>query len=363
MSTRRGAVSVSLCLSLWTSSIFLARAQTRVETRIVSDSELVRVPVIVFDDKGAVATNLQKSDFRLFEDGVQQQIRSLDRERVPVSFVIVADLSSSMNEKIPFVQDAALSLIDTAQQMTRVQDEYSVLGVGKRTRLLVPFTSDQQDLEKRLPLLLTDTGESTALFDGMWLAVSTAETDSMNEHRAMVVITDGGDNHSRYNLRETKKLLEESDVPVFAVVAGPSFEFGHFFSLPQPKPDGSPSSHGPNGGAPNLPINAGTGYHIGPAERRGPHNMKVLAEASGGGVFTARREEDLPRIVRTIGFALRYRYILTYAPVHDSAAAQERTALRNSTVHKIFLELYPREKFTKYSAPYYKHTYRSQVNQ
>jgi Ca-activated chloride channel family protein len=356
MTIWRGAVFVAVCLSFWITCVRVARAQTHVETHIVSDSELVRVPVIVFDDKGAVATNLKKTDFRLFEDGVEQPIRSLDRERVPVSFVIVADLSSSMTGKIPFVQDAALSLIDNPPQKTRARDEYSILGVGKRSRLLVPFTSDQADLEKRLPLLLTDTGESTALFDGMWLGVSTADSDSMNEHRAMIVITDGGDNHSRYNLRETKKLLEESDVPVFAVVAGPLFEFPHFFSLPQSKPDGFPNPHGTNRGAPNL--NSGTSDQIGPAERRGPHNMKVLAEASGGGVFTARREEDLPRIVQTIGLALRYRYILTYTPLHDHAQG----VAGSSTLHKIFLELEPKDKFAKYSAPYYKRTYRSPVN-
>lgn len=362
MTKCRGAVFVTVCLWFWITCVPVALAQTKVETRIVSDSELVRVPVIVFDDKGAVATNLKKTDFRLFEDGVEQPIRSLDRERVPVSFVIVADLSSSMTEKIPFVRDAALSLIDSPQQKTRVRDEYSILGVGKRSRLLVPFTSDQDDLEKRLPLLLTDLGESTALFDGMWLGVSTAESDSMNEHRAMIVITDGGDNHSRYNLHETKRLLEESDVPVFAVMAGPAFELPHFFSFPQAKPDGFPGPRGTNGGVPDA-SNPGSSYRIGPAERRGPHNMKVLAEASGGAVFTARREEDLPRIVQTIGLALRYRYILTYAPVHDYAAQARRGIAGNTTLHKIFLELQPKDKFAKYSTPYYKQTYRSQVNQ
>jgi hypothetical protein len=90
--------------------------------------------------------------------------------------------------------------------------------------------------------------------------------------------------------------------------------------------------------------------------------MKVLAEASGGGVFTARREEDLPRIVQTIGLALRYRYILTYTPVHDHAGPGPQEVAGSTTLHKIFLELEPKDKFAKYSTPYYKHTYRSPVN-
>src|SRR5690348_16949802 len=87
--------------------------QGRARAQLVSDAELVKVPVIVFDQKGSVATDLTKNDFRLFEDGEEQQIVSFDAERVPVSFVVLADLSSSMTRKIPFVQDATLSLIDT----------------------------------------------------------------------------------------------------------------------------------------------------------------------------------------------------------------------------------------------------------
>src|SRR5437899_10973618 len=73
-----------------------------------------------------------------------------------------------------------------------------------------------------------------ALFDGIWLGVSTARKEAVNQHRAMIIITDGGDNHSRYNLAETRRLLEEADVPAFAVMAGPSFEFPAIF-LPQEK--------------------------------------------------------------------------------------------------------------------------------
>jgi hypothetical protein len=79
-------------------------AQSRPDVRIVTSVELVQISVTVFDDKGSVATNLKKSDFLVQEDGVEQQILSCERERQPVSFVILADLSSSMTDKIPFVQ-------------------------------------------------------------------------------------------------------------------------------------------------------------------------------------------------------------------------------------------------------------------
>jgi Ca-activated chloride channel family protein len=317
----------------------------RSDTTIVANVELVQIPVTIFDDKGAVAADLKKSDFRLFDDGIEQNILYFEREHIPVSFVILADLSSSMTRKIPFVQEAALSLLDSLEDQDQYRDEYSVLSIGKRARLLIPFSSDKQDFEHRLPLLLTATNESTALFDGISLGVNTARRDAANQHRAMIIITDGGDNHSRYNLRETRELLEEADMPVFAVMAGPSFELPEIFVPQQKKPNRSPSG-GSKTQFPNLPVQ-GQDY-IGPAERRGPHNMKALTEVTGGGVFTAREEEDLPRIVRTIGLAVRYRYVLSYKPTHGAGESRQ---------HKVAVELYPNEKFRGYSLPYYKRTY------
>jgi len=354
---RRVVFSLLFSMPVWAMCTPVGQAQARVQARIVADVELVQVPVIIFDEKGAVATSLKKSDFRLFDDGVEQKILYFERERVPVSFVILADLSSSMTRKIPFVQEAALSLLDPLQERQQDSDEYTVLSIAKRSRQLLSFTHDQQDLERRLPLLLTATNESTALFDGMCLGVSTAQKEAVNQHRAMIIITDGGDNHSRYNLAETKGLLEEADVPAFAVMAGPSFVLPAIF-LPHEKK----RNRSATGSHPQLPdfLAAREDDYIGPAERRGPHNMKVLTEATGGGVFTARDEEDLPRIVRTIGLAVRYRYVLTYKPIREPIPRDNRGDLPGDhRSHKIHIELYPTEKFAGYSTPYYKRGYHS----
>ena len=321
--------------------------------------EMVQVPVIIFDDHGAIATGLKASDFRLLDDGVPQKILYFDRERVPVSFVILADLSSSMTNKIPFVQEAALSLVEPEEEQATAEDEYSLFGIGRRSKELLPFTRDQNDLERRLPALLAPTNESTSLFDGVWLGVSAARHEAANKHRAMILLTDGGDNHSRYSLRETKKLLEEADLPVFAVMAGADFTLADLFVPRQKTPSHSPLPR-PGSSRPDLPFGNTAGDYIGPAERRGPYNMKELAEASGGGVFTARDNEDLPRIVRTIGLAVRYRYVLSYRPEHGTAlGANAEGGASSHSVHKIRLELYPKGKFAHYSMPYYKRIYHS----
>ena len=325
----------------------VAYAQAQAQTQIVANVDLVQIPVTIFDDKGAVATNLQKGDFRLFDDGIEQRILYCERERLPVSFVVLADLSSSMTRKIPFVREAALSLLDSLNDQEQYRDEYSILSIAKRSSLLMPFTSDQRELERRLPLLLSATNESTSLFDGIWLGVRTANRDAGNQHRTMIVITDGGDNHSRLNLKQTRKLLEEADMPVFAVMAGPSFEWPEI--LLQRKKRAPFPSDGSKTPFPNVPIAISGGDYIGPAERHGPQNMRVLTEVTGGGVFTARDQEDLPRIVRTIGLAVRYRYVLSYQPARTRGDSKQ---------HKVVVQLYPKEKFRGYSVPYYKRSYR-----
>jgi len=351
---------VFACAALYSACIPPFQAQIRSKTTIAVDVDLVQIPVVIFDEKGEVATNLEKTDFRLFDDGIEQRILYLDKERVPVSFVVLADLSSSMTAKIPFVREAALSLFDSPEEENRYQDEYSFVEIGKRPKTLLAFTHDQEDLERRLPLLLRDTNESTALFDGIWLGVRTAREDAINRHRAMIIITDGGDNHSRYNLKETRSLLEEVDMPVFAVMAGPTFELPRIFRPSQKKRDPFPWGKQTGPQFPDLPIGVSGDDYIGPAERRGPHNMQELTETTGGGVFTARHEEDLARIVGTIGLAVRYRYVLTYKPVHgDGFPHTVQNVEGKSVTHKVCVQLYPTEKFKRYSFPYYKRSYHS----
>jgi len=329
-------------------------SQSRPNVRIVTDVELVQIPVTVFDDKGALATNLDKSDFLLVEDGVEQHIIYCEKERETVSFVLLADLSSSMTKKIPFVQEATLSILDPVQPQAQYRDEFSVFGVGTRVQRLVPFTRDQQDLQRRLPLLLTPTNGSTALFDGIYWGVNAVNREAENKRRAVIIISDGGDNHSRYNLRETKRFLEEADVPVFAVMAGPSFDLPEIFTRREKKPNPFPGPQQKKTPLDNFPFQLPQKEYIGPAERRGPHNLKDLTEVTGGGVFTAHNLEDLPRIVRTIGQAVRYRYVLTYKPI---VQAKSVVANGESKWHKIHIELRPKDKFSGYGIPYYKRGY------
>jgi Ca-activated chloride channel homolog len=355
MTPARGVV---LILALSPSLVATPEAlpQSPSNVQIVTQVELVQIQVTVFDDKGSLATDLNKSDFLLKEDGVEQNILYCERERETASFVILADLSSSMTKKIPFVQEATLSVLDSAEPAPQYPDEFSVFGIGTRAIRLVPFTRDQQDLGRKLPSLLLPTNGSTALFDGIYWGVSAVNREAENKRRALVIISDGGDNHSRYSLKETKKLLQEADVPVFAVMAGPSFELPEIFTRSPNKPNSLPGSEQKKTPLTNIPLPLPQREdYIGPAERHGPRALRDLTEATGGGVFTAKNVEDLPRIVRTIGLAVRYRYVLTYRPraVPNAGVATNVDA----KFHKIHIELQPKNKFAGYGIPYYKRGY------
>lgn len=337
--TRVRLLLLALTLSIAGAREPVGRAQSKPKVVIGVDVTLVQIPVVVFDEKGAVATDLQKNDFRILEDGVEQRVLHCDRQRESVSFVILDDVSQSMTNKIPFVREATASVLDPLYPQDQYQDEFALFGIESRVVQLAPFTKDQQELGRRLPALLMPTDGSTALFDGIYAGVTVAEHEAENKRRAVIIISDGGDNHSRYSLRETRRLLEESGMPVFAVMAGPLFEFSGILELPQKKLQ----FH-------KVPVPAPNADVIGAAERQGPRNLKSLTEVTGGGVFTAHDLESVARITRTISTAVRYQYLLSFEP---GGTGQIKRA---TNWHRIRLELIPSKRFVGYSV-YYRRGY------
>ena len=314
------------------------RAHRDPDIAILADVVLAQIPVVVFNEDGAVVTDLQQSDFRVVEDGIEQRLLYCDKDRESVSLVILGDVSQSMTNKIQFVQDAAASILKPLYPQDLYQDECSLFGIENRVTQLEPFTADQANIEKRWPTLLVATKGGTALFDGIYAGVSAAKQQSKNKRRAVIVISDGGDNHSRHNIRQTRRFLEEAGVPVFAVMAGKQFE------LPEPYQQDPRFQKFP------IPLPTSNANFIGPAEREGPRNLKALTEVTGGSVFTAQDPESLIRITRTISNAVRYQYLLSYQPQGTD------NVKRKNNWHTVHLELVPNDKFKGYNV-YYKQGY------
>ncbi|MDE3136868.1 MAG: VWA domain-containing protein [Acidobacteriota bacterium] len=321
---------------------------------ISTNTRLVRLLVLVFDNKGARATGLTDRDFRVLDNGVEQRITYFSNLREPVSVVLAADDSRSMYHKIPFVREALDTLLDpypSVEVQRQFRDEFALVRFATRAERATRFMTGEE-LEPWINRLVQPTDGNTALFDAIYLSTAVAHKGS-NKRRAIILVTDGGDNNSRYSLKETRRFVEETDVPVFAIMASPSL-------LPQwilPEGPKEPPIAGPQTEHPPISpdnpliqkIEKNNEDVIGPAERRGPHNMKVLTEASGGAVFTARRLTDLPRIVRAIGQAIRYAYLIAYEPPAHMEKVSRTSSPGANGWHTVKVSLVPAGRYKGYA--------------
>ena len=214
---------------------FLANAQMKVKAQEKPDSksssdeydsdeqpafhisvnvEMVELYATVVDKKNHFVSGLEKSQFRVLEDGVEQTIQffSHEQEYVPMSMGIVLDLSGSMQESIRQVKQAALTFL----QAGKPGDEFFLVGFSDGVRLLHDYTSDINAIGNILKSTENIGGGGTSLYDAIYLSVKKAQTGSKSK-KALVVITDGGDNGKFHSLETLIAQIRESDVQVFCI--------------------------------------------------------------------------------------------------------------------------------------------------
>jgi Ca-activated chloride channel homolog len=242
------------------------------------DTNLVLVPVNVSDPLNRFVTGLERTDFRVFEDGLEQKITSFGNEDAPLSVGIVFDTSGSMGGKLAMSRLSVVEFFKTANP----EDEGFLVEFSDRPELVVPFTHDLSEIQNRL--LSTRSKGSTALLDGVTLALQTMKK-AHNPRKALIVITDGGDNHSRYTFGEVQNRVREADVQIYAVGI-----FG-------------------GGGSPE--------------ELGGPHLLSSLSEPTGGHHFIASLSQ-LPDIASKIGVELRNQYLIGYTPANQARNGKYR---------------------------------------
>jgi VWFA-related protein len=235
------------------------------------DVPLVLIPAHVTTPLGFSVTNLRAQNFQLFEDGVEQRITHFSSEDGPVSIGVLLDTSGSMHDKIRKSAEAAASFFKTANN----EDEFFLIEFNERPKLTSPFTRDSNEIYKRIAHAHT-TGR-TSLLDAIHLALDQMK-DAQNSRKAILVLSDGGDNRSRYTESEIKFAMREADVQVYAL--------GIF------DPDDRPKRT--------------------PEERDGPRLLADLANETGGRHFPVRNLDDLPGLCERIGMELRNQYVLGY---------------------------------------------------
>jgi Ca-activated chloride channel homolog len=253
--------------------------------------ELALVNITVTDPHDRLVTGLEPDNFRVFEDNVEQEVVTFSSEDVPISIGIILDLSGSMTNKVGKAKEAAVQFFKTANP----QDEFFLVTFNERAQLTNTFTSNVEDLESGM-LSISAKGR-TALLDAIYLGLVQMR-DAHNAKRALLIISDGGDNSSRYNEKDIKRLVREADTQLYSV--------GIFDA---------------------VKYRSRT-----PEELNGPSLLSELTELTGGRAFSVGNLNELPDIAAKVGTELRNQYILGYHPSNKTHDARWR---------KIKIKLHP----------------------
>lgn len=243
----------------------------RITPNIRIDTNLVLIPVTVTTPLNQFVTEMEKENFRVFEDKVEQEIAYFASFDAPLSVGLVFDASGSMGSKLTKSRQAAAQFFKTANP----EDEFFLIQFNDRPQLVVPFTQNTEDIQSRLTF--TQAKGRTALLDGIYQALQHLKK-GRNPRKALLIISDGGDNSSRYTENEVRNLLKEADAQMYAI--------GIF-----------------------EPIGA-RGRSA--EELSGPGLLSELAEMTGGRHFPVDNLNDLPDIAAKIGIELRNQYVLGY---------------------------------------------------
>ncbi len=169
----------------------------RPNERMRVDVNLVLVPVTVTDPLNRLVTGLERQDFFVYENNALQKLKSFSSEDAPVSIGIIFDLSGSMTDKINRARNSILEFLRTANP----QDEFFVIGFNDRPELITDFTTNIDNIEARL--LTVKPGHRTALLDAIYFGLNKMK-QAKNERKALLVVSDGGDNRSRYTESEVR---------------------------------------------------------------------------------------------------------------------------------------------------------------
>jgi len=243
------------------------------------DTNLVLVPVTVNTELNQPVTGLERQNFKIFDDKAEQAIATFSSEDEPIALGLVFDVSGSMRGTLPQGRQAAAQFL----RLANAEDEFFLVEFDKSPRLTVPLTGATGTINTEL--LITKSGGSTALFDALYMALNEMRK-SKKTKKALVLISDGGENNSRYTGRELDLLVKESDVLIYTVLE-PGFDAD-------------------------------------------PRLMSHLAEMTGAHMYPAG--PTLADTALKIAIELRNRYVLGYTPTNQD---------RDGKYHRIEVKVIP----------------------
>ncbi len=241
--------------------------------RIRVDVNLTLIPLTVTDPMNRLVTGLERNNFYIYEKGSGgpeqlQQIKTFATEDAPVSLGIILDLSGSMSSKFNRSRQSIKAFLKTANP----QDEFFVVGFNDRPELIADFTSNIDDIDARVSM--EKPGKRTALLDAIYYGVNKMK-EAKYARKALLVVSDGGDNRSRYTENEVRSMVRESDVQMYAL--------GIFDEY-------APTTE----------------------ERLGPLLLNDLCEDTGGRLFRVNDLNDMTDVAEKISDEIRDEYVLGY---------------------------------------------------
>jgi Ca-activated chloride channel homolog len=276
------------------------------KTPVITNTDLITFNVTVTDIYGRFVSGLSKQAFSIFDEKQPQEITFFSDDDSPVSVGVLFDVSGSMSgDKVHRARDALAHFIQTSHD----RDEYFLIGFNSRAQLLMDRTRDGNAVLDKLTFV--QTKNNTALYDACYLGVERVQRGT-HPKRALLLISDGQDNNSRYTFNELRRVLKESDVVLYAIGILGGSDVGSSLGM------------------------------------EGQSILDELAGVSGGKAFYPRGPAEMDDIFEQIALELRHQYSIGYRPGNFS---------NDGKWHKIKVKLTPPRGlprlFPRYKEGYY----------
>lgn len=276
---------------------------------VITNTDLITLTVTVTDTYGRFVSGLNKNAFTVLDEKKPQEITFFSDDDSPVSVGVLFDVSGSMSgDKIKRARDALAKFIQTSHN----SDEYFLIGFNSRAQLLLDRTRDGNAVLDKLTFV--QTRNNTALYDACYLGVEKVQRGT-HPKRALLLISDGQDNNSRYTFNELRRLLKESDVVLYGVgiLSG---------------------------------VDAGSSVGM-----EGQGILDELASVSGGKAFFPRSAAEMDDIFEQIALELRHQYSIGYKPSEFPGDGKWRKIKVKVTPPRGLPRLFVRSKEGYYSVP------------
>src|SRR5438874_1161929 len=239
----------------------------------------VQLPISVVDKEGRPVDGLKQENFQIFEDKVQQTIKTFRHEDIPLSLGLVIDNSGSMRNKRERVNSSALAFV----RESNPEDETFIVNFDDSAYLEQEFTSSIGDLIDALDNI--DARGETALYDALYLAAEKVTKDGKKDKKALLVITDGEDNASKYGINKVIEALRQAKITVYTVgLLEEDDQRGGLFKKPPSK--------------------------------KAKEDLIKFAEITGGQAFFPKTLDEVEELVKNIAHDLRNHYTVTYTPTN-----------------------------------------------